>query len=95
MSCSPSRGRSASVWVSSAASFRSTAGRSAASTDARSASVSCGLSGRATAPSFIRACSRTTSSRRGCMVSAAMPPLLTPYAASLRATQVASASSSA
>jgi hypothetical protein len=78
MSCSPSSGRSASVWVSSAASLRSTAGRSAASTPSRSASVSRGLSGSATAPSFISAWSSTTSSRRGCMVSAATASLLTP-----------------
>src|SRR5581483_4245099 len=81
--------------VSSAASFRSTAGLSAASTAARSASVSWGPSGSATAPSFISACRSTTSSRRGCIVSAAVPPFLTPKAARRRATQVASASSSA
>jgi len=37
-----------------------------------------GLRGRATAPSFMSAWSRTTSSRRGCMVRAAMPSRRTP-----------------
>ena len=45
MSCSPSSGRSASVWVSSPASSRSTVGSSAATIAARSVAVSRGLRG--------------------------------------------------
>ena len=95
MSCSPSRGRSASVWVSRPGSSRSTIGSSAATIAARSAEVRRGLSGSSLAPTFINAWSRTTCSRRGCIVSAAVEPRRTPCAASRRATQVASASSSA
>ena len=95
MSCSPSSGRSASVWVSSAASLRSTDGLSERRIASRSDSVSSGLSGSAVAPSFISACRRTTSSLRGYMVRAAIAPRRTPDAPSRRATQVASASNSA
>ncbi len=80
MSCSPSSGRSASVWVSSPASSRSTAGSSAAITAARSSAESRGPSGSSTAPTFIRAWTITTCSRRGCIVIATVEPRRTPWA---------------
>ena len=70
-------------------------GSSVAISSARSASARWGLSGSRIAPTFISAWISTTCSRRGCMVSAAMEPRRTPWAARRRATQVASASSSA
>ena len=73
----------------------SAVGSSAAITAARSSAARRGLSGSSTAPTFINAWTRTTCSRRGSIVSAASEPRRTPCASRRRATQVASASSSA
>ena len=72
MSCSPSSGRSASVWVSWPGSSRSTVGSSAAIDRRRarsSVSARAERQERRRRPSSARG-ARTTCSRRGCMVSA-------------------------
>ena len=80
VSCSPSIGMSASVWVRRPGSSRSTIGSIARTMRSRSVSVSRGLSGRSAAPTFISAWTSTTCSRRGCIVSAAVEPLRNPWA---------------